>query len=142
MYSKKHHELFRLANTFVQCREICQKFRFNNIRHGQSFCLSVGNSRQPWAIFQFPCFGQVDNKEWKKNIVASQYNSLLYGNLFFWFHIKIYMYKVNLKIFWHLARGTLFDGCLRPQFSTHFSIIKMEEMKDYSTQCCSNLWKN
>ena len=55
---------------------------------------------------------------------------------------SLYMYKVNLNFFWHLAQGTLFGGRLGPQFSTHFSIIKMEEMKDYSTQCCSNLWKN
>ena len=26
--------------------------------------------------------------------------------------------------------------------STYFSIKKTEEMKDYSTQCCSNFWKN
>ena len=46
-----------------------------------------------------------------------------------------------MKIFWHLAQGTLSGGCLGPQFSTHFSIIKTEEMKDYSTQFCSNLWE-
>ena len=28
------------------------------------------------------------------------------------------------------------------QFSTHFSITKTEEMKNHSTQFCSNLWKN
>ena len=55
---------------------------------------------------------------------------------------KIYIYKVNLKILWHLAQGTLFGGCLGPQFSTYFSIIKTQEMEDYSTQCCLNLWKN
>ena len=49
----------------------------------------------------------------------------------------MYVYKINLKIFWHLAQGTFGLG---PQFSTHFSTIKTEEMKDYSTQCCSNLW--
>ena len=40
------------------------------------------------------------------------------------------MYKVNLKIFEHVAQGTLFGGCLEPQFFTHFSIIKTEKMKD------------
>ena len=55
---------------------------------------------------------------------------------------KIYMHKVDLNIFWHLAQGTRFGGNLGPQFSTHFSMIKTEDMKDYATQCCSNLWKN
>ena len=54
----------------------------------------------------------------------------------------MYMYKVNLKFFWYLAQGPLVGGCLGPQFLTYYSIIKTEEMKDYSTQCCSNLWKN
>ena len=38
------------------------------------------------------------------------------------------MYKVNLNIRSYLAQGTLFGGCLGPQFSTHFSIIKAEKM--------------
>ena len=38
--------------------------------------IQIGESRQPWPIFQFPFFfGQVDNKESKTNIVTSQYNS-------------------------------------------------------------------
>ena len=37
---------------------------------------------------------------------------------------------------WPKAQG------VGPQFSIHFSIIKKKEIKDYSTQCCSNLWKN
>ena len=44
------------------------------------------------------------------------------------------MYKVSLKICSYLAQGTLFGGCLGPQFFTHLSIIKMEDMKDYSTR--------
>ena len=44
------------------------------------------------------------------------------------------MYKVNLKIFWHLAHDTLSGGYLRPRFSTQFRIIKTDEMKDYSTK--------
>ena len=58
---------------------------------------------------------------------------------FIWFLKKMDMYKINLKFFLHLTQGTLFGGCLGPQFSPHFSIIKTEEMKDYSIQCCLNL---
>ena len=77
----------------------------------------VRESRQPWAIFQFPFFlGKSIIKDRKPNIFG-------FLNKFI---------CINLNIFWHLARDTLFGGCLGPQFSTHFSIIKTEEMKHYS----------
>ena len=110
-------------------QKICKKSRFSS-----NFFMkfveywNVGESRQPWAIFQFLFFLGT---------------SLAPLQIFFiWLLKKIYMYKVNLKIFSHLVQGTLFGGCLGPQLSTHFRIIKTKEMKDYSTQCRSNLWKN
>ena len=66
--------------------------------------------------------------------ISVKFKSVLYRNTF------IRTFSVD---FHQLdPQGTLFGGCLGPQFSTHFSIIKTEEMKDYSTQCCLNLWKN
>ena len=88
-------------------------------------------------------FGHLDSKESQNkysSIAVKLFDSIV--NFFVWFLKKFYMYKVNLNIFWHLAQDTLFGWCLGPQFSTHFSIIKTEQMKDYSTQYSLNLWKN
>ena len=86
---------------------------------------SILGSLGPFLSFHF--FGQVDNRESK-----NKYSSIavyLFSNtvhFFVWFLKRIYMFKVNLKIFWHLAQGILFGGFLGPQFSLHFSIIKTE----------------
>ena len=42
------------------------------------------------------------------------------------------MYKVNLKI---VAQGARQVGCLRLQFSTHFSITKTEEVENTLIFC-------
>ena len=76
---------------FQNCKKLVQNF----IRRGESAALG--------HFLVSVLFGQVD-KESKTNIVASQYNSLaLFWILFVWVLEKIYMYKVNLKIFCRLA---------------------------------------
>ena len=49
-----------------------------------------------------------------------------------------YRYRGESAALGHFSVSILFG----PQFSTHFSIIKTEDIKDYSTQCWSNVWKN
>ena len=81
-----------------------------------------------------------ESKNKYSSITIELFDSIAF--FFVWFLQEIYMYKVNLNIFWHLAQGTFLGGCIGLQFSTHFSMIKTKEIEDYSTQCCSNLSKN
>ena len=66
-------------------------------------------------------FGQVDNEDSK-----NKYSS-----------IAVYFFSAIVHFF--VAQGTLFSGCIGPRFSTDLSMIKTVKMKDFSTQCYSNL---
>ena len=132
--------IFCFVNFIVQYGNFYSSINFNgesikNYSRGESAAL---------GHFSVSIFvGQVDNKESK-----NKYSSIavwFFGSIAIFFHLvswKMYIYKVKLNNFWYLAQDTRQRACLGLQFSTHFSIMKTEEMKDYSTQCCSMLWKN